>query len=60
MSVDLANARLDVVAEELLKEAEVDYVSNVPRLLGTTTARFERRPLVEALASLLGSRGLAS
>jgi type II secretory pathway component HofQ len=60
VSADLANARLDVVVEELLSQAGVDYVSDVPRLLGTTTARFERRPLVEALAGLLGSRGLTA
>jgi type IV pilus assembly protein PilQ len=60
VSVDLVAARLDVVVEEILKRADLPFVSNLPRLLGTVTARFEDLPVVEALCTLLRSRGFTA
>ena len=41
VSVDLKDARLEIVVRLILEHARVDFVAEEPRLLGTITARFE-------------------
>jgi type II secretory pathway component HofQ len=60
VSVDLASARLDVVLEQILERADVPFVSDLPRLLGVVTARFEEVPVVDALRRLLETRGFTA
>ncbi len=53
ISVDLNEARLDVVIKLILDGAKTEYINQNHSLRGTVTARFENRPLVEALTILL-------
>ncbi len=58
ISVDLKNARLDVVVKQILDGAKTEYINHNQNLSGTVTARFENRPLVEALTILLNQHGM--
>ncbi|HEX7087972.1 MAG TPA: secretin N-terminal domain-containing protein [Vicinamibacterales bacterium] len=60
VSVDLQQARLGVVVGRILSQAGVGYVAEVPRLPGMVSARFERRPLLEALQALLAPAGFTA
>lgn len=60
VSVDLVDARLDIVVQRILAEAGVGFVTGAPRLPGTVTARFEKRPLLGALVALLQPAGLTA
>ncbi len=58
VSVDLRNARLDVVVKLILDGAKTEYINQNHIIPGTVTAHFENRPLVEALTILLGKHGM--
>ncbi len=58
ISVDLKNARLDVVVKQILDGTKTEYINQNRKLTGTVTARFENRPLVEALTILLNQHGM--
>ncbi|MCP3674593.1 MAG: hypothetical protein GY829_09035, partial [Gammaproteobacteria bacterium] len=58
ISVDLKGARLDVVVKQILDDTKTEYINNDHNLRGTVTARFENRPLVEALSILLNQHGM--
>lgn len=60
VSLDLRNAQLGVVVPALLDRANVAFVADLPRLRGTVTARFDGRPLLEALRALLEPAGLTA
>jgi type II secretory pathway component GspD/PulD (secretin) len=60
VSVDLRDARLAVVVRRILEDAGVGYVTGLPRLPGSVSARFERRPLIDALQALVEPAGLTA
>jgi len=60
VSVDLKEARLEVLVQLILKKAGAEFIIEQPRIVGTVTARFVRRPLVEALAILLRPSGMTA
>ncbi len=60
VSVDLKEARLEVLIPLILKRAGTEFISEKPCPTGTVTARFERRPLVEALSTLLRPSGMTA
>jgi type II secretory pathway component GspD/PulD (secretin) len=60
VSLDLLDAQLGVVVPRILDHAGVAFVADMPRLRGTVTARFDRRPLLDALRALLEPAGLTA
>ncbi len=58
ISVDLKDARLDVVVKLILDGTKTEFISQNHIMSGTVTARFKNRPLVEALTILLGKHGM--
>ncbi len=60
VSVDLKEARIEVLVQLILKRSRTEFIREIPRLVGTVTARFERRPLVEALSILLRPSGMTA
>ncbi len=60
VSVDLKEARLEVLVQLILKRSRTEFIREIPRLVGTVTALFERRPLVEALSILLRPSGMTA
>jgi len=60
VSVDLLDARLDVVVMLILEGTNTEYINENTTLPGTITASFEARPLIEALAILLRPRGMTA
>ncbi|MCF6263480.1 MAG: type II and III secretion system protein [Xanthomonadales bacterium] len=60
VSVDLIEARLDVVVMLILDGTGTDYINENTTLPGTVSARFEAKPLIEALAILLRPRGMTA
>jgi type II secretory pathway component GspD/PulD (secretin) len=60
VTVDLDGARLSEVVRRTLDHAAVGYVDGTTRRRGTVTAKFQKRPLVEALRYLLAPSGLSA
>ncbi len=58
VSVDLRDARLDVVIKQILDGARAEYINQNRSLHGTVSVRFENRPLVEALTIILSQHGM--
>lgn len=60
LSVDLDQAELSVVMDEILKARSIDYLSPSVPFSGRVSARFDNRPLLQSLNMLLAESGLVA